>query len=154
MPSWECPSTWWVSPRYSMETSLVRTNPRRNRLTATNASNSHQGDASPTAAQHSRQGADATAEPAWQDADQCPGRDLPATNRIRHIKHNRRLQIRVQQLVQHDAPTEEAKASRDLTRRSHKHRPTHLEELQHRLPSRRLQWPRQRRPSQSRRINA
>ena len=78
-----------------METSLVRANPWRKALAATDAFNSYPGDASPATAQYSRQSADATAEPAGQDANQCFWRDFPATNRICHLKHNRRLQVRV-----------------------------------------------------------
>ena len=62
---------------------------------ATDASNSYSGDASPATAQHSRQSADATAEPAGQDANQCLWRDFPASYRICHLEHNRRLQVRV-----------------------------------------------------------
>jgi hypothetical protein len=62
-------------------------------LAVTYASNSYSGDASPTTAQHGRQGADATAKPARQNADQCLWRDLPATNRICHLEHNWRLQV-------------------------------------------------------------
>jgi hypothetical protein len=69
--------------------------PGRKRLPPTDASYSHPRYVAPATAQSSGQGVDATTECARQEPVQCLGRYFPATNRICHLKHNWRLQIRI-----------------------------------------------------------
>ena len=64
-------------------------------LSATDTRRSYSGDATPATTTCCRQGSNATAKCARQSEQQCDEHHLSATNRICHLEHNWRIEIRI-----------------------------------------------------------